>query len=81
MMIIEERYECGRCYTTHSSYDSAWECCPPQITTCYACPICDDVHTEKQEAIDCCHDQWEGDKEARPSAEELEAAGQTRLFT
>lgn len=74
------RYRCNNCSAEHETEECALECCPNEITELFTCPICKARYYAEDQAIDCCG--WTGEEEIeyRPTAEQLEAAGQMRLF-
>lgn len=76
---LDPKYECPECHLLHGSYDSARECCEPDIGEVWLCPVCGSHNFEEEEAIECCGFDPDGPPPP-PTAEELEAAGQTRLF-
>jgi hypothetical protein len=76
---IQPKYQCPECYELHDDYDSARECCVPQISELWECPVCRKCHGDEEMAIECCGFDPDGPPPP-PTAAELEAAGQTRLF-
>lgn len=72
------RFQCGECLGIYDDIDDAYECCRPEVREVVICPTCESPHADEEEAAACC----EFDPDApppRPSAAELEAAGQLRL--
>ena len=53
-MIIETKWQCGRCNELHDDEDEAIECCRPSIHEVFICPACKDSHSSMEEAISCC---------------------------
>ncbi|WP_157662643.1 hypothetical protein [Sulfuriferula sp. AH1] len=78
--VIEPKFRCGECHELHDDEDEARFCCVPSVVEVYICPIC---HTEydhdEEAAIECCGFDPDGPPPP-PTAAELEAAGQERLF-
>lgn len=75
-MVIAPKYKCGNCGDLHEFEAAALDCCVPSVLPVYVCPICEDWHLEERDALLCCQ---RDDPALRPSAAELEAAGQMRL--
>lgn len=76
---IISQWSCDNCGELHDEEDDALECCPPAITKVFFCPVCDESHLSEQQARECCPVDPEAPPPL-PSARELEAAGQMRLF-
>lgn len=76
---IQPKYKCPDCGELHDDYDDAVECCEPFISAVYLCPVCQEQHRMEDDAIECCGFDPDGPPPP-PTAEELEAAGQKRLF-
>jgi hypothetical protein len=74
------RFQCGRCYETHSDETDAQDCCAPEVRAIYQCPECALDYDARDAAVACC--PAEGDRHGitRPAPLQLEAAGQQRIF-
>ena len=76
-------YQCSICGEVHEGYWTAEECCPPEVDEVWLCPECEEIHGTEDEALACCPPA-PGEPLSlgayRKLREELEAAGQTRLF-
>jgi len=68
-------YKCGNCGELYEDDSDASDCCRPAVYDVWECTTCHVVHKLQEEA-DACHP----DQPAMPTPEELEAAGQQRLF-
>lgn len=79
MSTLEPKWRCDECGEIHDTEDDAHECCSPEVTEGYLCPVCRTFHLEEDGALECCGYDPDGPLPP-PSAEELEAAGQMRLF-
>ena len=79
MTQAEIRWKCNECCATYEDkYDAAY-CCGPYMR--WACPVChDDGWEDEADALACCYTGDEEDNPAKPTAEELERAGQQRLI-
>ena len=78
--MIKSKWECGECGDLHDDEYDARDCCRPSVRKVYLCPVCEDTHDTEEDAKDCCPSEEGEPHEYRPSAHELEAAGQQRLF-
>lgn len=76
---LQSKYKCPRCDELHDDYDEALECCELNIAEVWLCPVCQDQFGDEEMAIECCGVDPDGPPPP-PTAAELEAAGQTRLF-
>lgn len=76
---LQPKYRCPKCYELHDDYDAALECCEPDIDEVWVCPVCRSHNFDEEMAIECCGFDPDAPPPP-PTAEELEAAGQTRLF-
>lgn len=77
-MTLRPKYRCHYCLELHETEWEAEECCgPPEVVEVWECPDCGETYETESCAIDCCGYDPEGQP---PTAEELEAAGQERLF-
>jgi hypothetical protein len=77
-MSLIDVWKCCECGEIHNDYDTALECCPPQIDEGYLCPLCRKYHYFSEDAYACCG--YEDGQEIPVSPLELEAAGQGRLI-
>lgn len=72
-----KKYRCDQCLDLHEYEEAALECCPNEISEVYVCPACGDDYRTSEDAHECCD---LGGEELPPTAAELEAAGQLRIF-
>lgn len=74
---MKSKWRCDECGELYDWQFAAQDCCQPQTSEVYVCPVCEDEHMQECEALECCgHDM---DAHPPPSARELEAMGQIRL--
>lgn len=78
MRTIEPSYLCATCEEVHEEERAARFCCDPEEI--YVCPVCEKTHWLEVNAKKCCPDDSDPDAIPMPTAAELEAAGQQRLF-
>lgn len=52
--IIKETWKCHGCGGFHDYEYEAMECCQPEVSKIFICPICEDDHPNENSAIDCC---------------------------
>lgn len=76
--LLDLRWRCEACGLVHSDEEDAGDCCKPEITDGYECPLCCKFFEDENEAIACCGYDPDGPPPP-PTKEELEAAGQQRL--
>ncbi len=68
-------FKCGNCGEIYEHDGDAADCCQPAVYDVWECTACHVIHGSEAEA-EACHP----DVPAMPTPEELEAAGQQRLF-
>jgi len=76
---FKPQWRCDECNELHEYEDEAADCCPPNISKVYLCPVCAEAYAREAQAREC----HPGDPDAPPpppTAQELEAAGQLRLL-
>lgn len=77
--VLKPKYVCPECAGLHDDFDEAVECCTPHIDVVYLCPTCHERYSMESNAIEC-HGFDPDGPPPPPTAAELEAAGQERLF-
>jgi hypothetical protein len=77
-----EQYQCDECNELHDDHDDAARCCAPNVNTRYVCPHCKRPHARVEAAADCITECEKKEQKLMymASVEELEQAGQSRLF-
>jgi len=72
-----EKWVCGGCGDIYDTCSEAEDCCPPELI--FECSICGEYRGTREAAENCCQT---GGVESHEiiSQQELEAAGQQRLF-
>ena len=77
-MALKSVFKCGECGEIHDEENEAVECCQPNISEGFLCPVCQEFFFDEESAL-ACHEVDE-DFVPPPTAAELEAAGQMRLL-
>jgi hypothetical protein len=78
MGIIKSKWRCDRCYDSYEHKYQAENCCPITVSEIWECPNCTQQYSEQIAAVECCG--YASDAPTEPTAAELEAAGQLRIF-
>jgi len=76
--ILDPKWKCSECGLVHDDEGDAHDCCRPEVTEGYECPLCGAFFEYEEEAFACCGYDPEGPLPL-PTREELEDAGQQRL--
>lgn len=51
---LTPKWACNRCNNVHDTRHEALECCPPDISKVFLCPICNEAWYDEDDALDCC---------------------------